>query len=450
MPIKKPSLLTDPVRAFSPVGRTTAPAASNGHARKRSVLSTLARGFASPSKRGNRSPVDRAMSPLQLSQPVSESFVTGASQITLQTSSDSQSQAALDHTQAVEPSSHQSALLASQLSNLSNYLSALTTIAEVRRSETWQRFFAVQGDDSASSHLEGAQAARQPSQVSSLRREPKRIKSEASLLTSKASSIKKDHRPQLAQGVGQPDDPGIGGDTSLFSSQGAGPRLSASVMKREASTATTGSNMSIFVEDVPSGAVGDPEVLAYMSQIPDARSAEHPEAEKEDLSHHDGMPSETGADCFGDPLHAHDWHSLKSNIVEQDEDIASPTQRGSPVAERASDGQEVLPLSATTAVETLAEYAAMHDSADHAAVDTMAPGTGLLTPASDDEDATARIEAELEAHMVKLEQEVEARKAAGTIPQAKKLSESEVVAITDATIEVGISICLLPVRLIII
>lgn len=307
-------------------------------------------------------------------------------------------------------------VLASQLSNLSNYLSALSTIVEVRRSETWRQFFVPRDEDSSSSHLEGQPAFRQASQGSSLQREPKRIKSEASLPLSGHSPVKKDARAQLGQSANRPDDSGIGGDTSLFSSQGAGSRLSATAMKREPSAATTGSSMSVFVEDVPSGAVGDPEVLAYMNSIAETEPSPEPNpapmveqtpiADPTGYSEH---PTSAQAELDG-----HDWNSLH-DICEQDEATASPVRSPSPVEESVPTASESAPLSATTAVDTLAEYAAMHSPAvGTEAANREAPfDEGPLTPASDDEEATAHIEAELEAHMVKLEQEVQARKAFG-------------------------------------
>ena len=411
--MQKPSILTDPSRATSPTSGYTSPPVVNGHSRKRSVLSTLARGFASPSKRASRISTERATSPLHASQSIPAGLVSGASQTTFQTMSDMPNNDVFASNGSHAAPVQQPELFASQLSNLGNYLSALATIVEVRQSEVWKVFFTLQGEDTSSSHQEGVYAARQASQVSSLQRQPKRIKSEASLPLTGSSPTKKDARAQLGQSTGRPDDSGIGGDTSLFSSQGAGSRLSASDMKREASAATTGSSMSIFVEDVPSGAVGDPEVLAYMSQIAEGRSAEQLPAETAPKQEELGDKKAPNQEETRDPLHVHDWHSLKSHIVEQDEDPSTPARPSTPSDEQVERVIEAPLLTTRTAVDTVNEHEAIsvvrRSQIPPSAIED--EHTGPLTPTSEDEQASARIEEELEAHMVKLEKEVEARKA---------------------------------------
>ena len=139
-------------------------------------------------------------------------------------------------------------MLFSQLSNLSEYLGFLSSHAEVRLSEPWQRFFEPGKNDHCSSRLEELDSRR----VKKLRGDSV---SHAPQTGRTADSENK--RNSRSSERFAADDSGIGGD------------VSSSSMMRD-SSAGTGSSMSIFVETGPAGrneVVGDPEVLEFMKRM---------------------------------------------------------------------------------------------------------------------------------------------------------------------------------------
>ena len=136
------------------------------------------------------------------------------------------------------------------LSQLSDYLSFLSSHAEVRTLEQWKQFFKPGKNDHFSSHLED----RDGQKVKKLKSEKESF--EFSLPKSKES---RDGNEELqnrkANERERPDDSGIGGDISSIS------------MMRESSSGT-GSSMSILMGTGVDGKdlVGDPEVLEYMQR----------------------------------------------------------------------------------------------------------------------------------------------------------------------------------------
>lgn len=281
----RPSILSIPLASplISP---------STGHARRKSVLASLTRTFTSPtsSRRGTPSLLSSAPSQASIAEHAAE-----------EEEGTRPAGAEIRHPHVQEQqtvaTSTQFPILHSQLSNLSDYLSSLSCIAEIRSSKQWNSFFKPTKEDHISSRLEPVAS----STMASKGRRLKRMKSETGLETRSfispspvregktgAAQLETPERKEV-----RIDDSGIGTDalghaatgpkgrnghvmessvTSTATSTSASVSASASTsMKREVSTGTNTSvsAMSLFIEhtEEEEEEVGDPEVLAYMQRL---------------------------------------------------------------------------------------------------------------------------------------------------------------------------------------
>jgi hypothetical protein len=198
-------------------------------------------------------------------------------------------------------SSTSTTLSASQLTNLADYLSALSSFSDIRTSQEWKKFYKTRPDDHSSPRLEDRDS-----------KKVKKLRSEADLPTSydRQSSDVPERAPVHAHFL---EDSGIGGDMSSHS------------MLRE-NSAGTGSSMSIFVEAGLDGrplTVGDPEVLAYMRSL-------NPPADES------ALPPRT---------------EVREAVTQEKEDQATSTKEGTRAA-RAQDTGSPETADATEAAQT--------------------------------------------------------------------------------------------------
>lgn len=291
----RPSVLSSPTAKY-----VTSPTPNYGHARRKSVLASLTRTFTSPTLSRKKAPLSMQSSQASIAEEELESAESHMSPSTSfpaanDTASPSEEQPHVN----LSVQSPQLPILQSQLSNLSDYLSSLSSVAVIRGSRQWTAFFKPGKADHESARL-GA-LPHLPRTMSKGKR-LKRMKSEGGLETRSPMSSPPDLMPSTPHGmlVTTPerkevriDDSGIGVDSlGHYSSRHNGPlgrghptesstnsssatsHSASTHMQRVASDGTdtsVSSAMSVFVEHTDGTGqdtgVGDPEVLAYMERL---------------------------------------------------------------------------------------------------------------------------------------------------------------------------------------
>lgn len=310
MPIApRPSILS-----LSPV--KTSARDMRGHARRKSVLASLTRTFTSPTitrkgtpsilssaSRASIAEEDTGHLEAPLSHQASLSFVKAPSTLNEQELNNSVA------------NGFPNSILQSQLSNLSDYLTSLSCIADIRASKQWTTFFRAGKEDHESSRLEspppsqstiskGKRLKRMKSDTAVETRSPKTTSSHSSVLHHgpNTDSHGKSTEVTPTRKEVRIDDSGIGVDSlghysarnssalgrghpteSSTNSSSTTSNSASMQMKRDASTDTdtSVSAMSLFIEHADANGkeiVGDPEVLEYMQRLRQDSEARHASA----------------------------------------------------------------------------------------------------------------------------------------------------------------------------
>ena len=292
-------------------------------------------------------------------------------------------------------------LLASQLFNLSDYLTSLSSRPEIRTAPTWQAFFTPGPNDLCSSHAD--------------QREHKRMRSEGSIPadpieeaaayspgkagdraspTPKLAASPGTPRREASEPTGNPDDSGIG-EVSV---------LRSSAMRREVSAATSSSSMSLCVEDTPDRStdaaatspaptVGDAEVLAYMQSIKEEPKEELGTADRLTTSSQEAT-AKGNADTANKAASSASQHESAEALL------------GATAADVNDDDSDVV-LHVATDTSLAAEHE--HETSDAVAVEDL-----------DDAESMTQAEQQVEDHLSQIEDEIAARGIA--VPQSKPVS----------------------------